>query len=648
MRIYCFKLKKIVLLLAVVFASLQLTAQSVEEIAAKYSNNYAVIQNFTEELNISLKNGQPFAESKTEQEILALDDKANGMYNRQHIYSSTFNELSNLEAYTKVPDGKKFTKVKISDIKTQNSRSNSVFYDDSKESAFDLPSLTKGAVGYISYEETHKDVHLLSPFYCGSYLPIMHEKFTVNFPAGMQVKYRVLNDPQNLVHVLEDNKGNKHTYTFTADDIKPIDHYNNAPSYAYYEPHIIIQVVSYEDDNNKKVDYLGTLSDLYKWNYSFISQLDNTKESFIKQLSDSLTANTTDPEQKARNIYQWVQNNIKYVAFEDGLEGFIPRHAIDVYNHRFGDCKDMASILTALLQTAGLDAYFTWIGTRSIPYDYTDVALPITDNHMIATLNIDSIWIFLDATDPNCIFGLPSAAIQGKQALIAISEDNYKVVRVPEVNIDKNSLIDSTYITITDNGIKGHTSTYYNGYWGADVYDRLMFSDAKETRDYVKYRMGKASNKFIMGDYTINKISNNDKLVNIQAGFEVPDYGKKISDELFINLNLEKMFVNEMIDTAKRKIPVENEYKYVIKQYTILEVPEAYAISYVPKDYNLNNDMFGFSIKYSQEGNKIIACQELRNNYLLMQPKDFATWNNSLKQLQNQYKEEVVLEKKNK
>ncbi len=623
-----------------------LYAQSFDEITAKYPNNHAVIQNYIKTIDISLKDEQPFAESTTEQEVLALDDKANGMYNRQYVFSSSYNELTSLEAYTKVPDGNKYTKLKVTDIKTESSISNSVFYDDGKQSTFDLPSMVKGAIGYISYTQTNKDVHLLSPFYCVSYMPIINEQFTVNFPADMNVKYSILNNAGNVVHVTEDNKGRQHSYTFSANNIKPAAQFSDAPSYAYYEPHIIIQVVSYKDENGKLINYLGNIDDLYKWNYGFISKLDNTKESYLKQLADSLTTNCNTPREKAAKIYQWVQGHIKYIAFEDGLEGFVPRRAIDVCNKRFGDCKDMASILTALLQLEGLNAYFTWIGTRDIPYDYTNVALPITDNHMIAALNLDSAWIFLDATDPNCIFGLPSYAIQGKQALIGISKDEYKIIRVPEVNIEKNTLIDSTFISVTDNGIKGHSSVYYNGYWGMDVYNRLMFSDAKETRDYVKFRMGKASNKFIMGDYTINKISNADKEVNIKAGFEVPDYGKKISDELFINLNLEKLFVNETIDTAKRKIPVENDYKYVIKQYTILDVPESYSVSYLPKDYSLNNDMFGFNIKYSQQDGKVIALQEIRRNYLLLQPKDFVAWNNSLKQLYNQYKEEVVLEKK--
>jgi len=621
-----------------------LKAQTVEEMAAKYPNDYAVFLNMNESLTISMKDGKPYAESKTQRDMLILDDKANGLYNRQYLYNNSYDELLEFEAYTKVPDGRKYNKLKVTDVKTESARGRSVFYDDTKQTGFDFPSLVKGSIAHLEFSEAYKDVHFLTPFYCESYIPIVNAVYTVTLPADMQLKYTVLNDTKKKIHVEELNKGRQHVYTFTTTDVEPTDRFSNAPSASYYEPHIIIQLVSYKNDNGQTVNFLGNVNDLYKWNYGFISNI-NTDTKELKTLADSITANAKTDREKAQKIYEWVQANIKYIAFEDGLEGFVPRQAKIICDRRYGDCKDMASILTALLKAANLKAHFTWIGTRDIPYDYSDVALPITDNHMIAALDLDNNWIFLDGTDPNCIFGLPSAFIQGKQALIAVSPDEYKIIRVPEVDVNTSTVIDSTYISLTGSGIKGFSSVYYNGYFGSDVYNKLMFSDAKETKDYVKYRMGKASNKFILGNYNISKLSNTNKEVNIQADFEVPDYSKKVADELYINLNLEKFFTdNNIIDTAKRKVPVENDYKYLIRQYTVLDVPESYNVSYIPKDFSLENPAFSFAIKYSKQGNKIIAMQEFKNNYLLMQPKDFPEWNNAIKKINNQYKEQVVLE----
>jgi hypothetical protein len=635
--------KNVLLLISLFFACI-CKAQTVEELAAKYPNDYAVIQSISESITISLKNGQPYAESKTVRDMLVLDDKANGAYNRYYLYNNSYDQLLEFEAYTKVPDGRKYNKLKVTDVETESARGRSVFYDDTKQTGFDFPSLVKGAIAHMEYSEAYKDVHFLTPFYCESYIPIVNATYTVTLPSDMQLKYTIQNDPRKKIHIEESNKGRQRVYTFTSNDVEPTDRFSNAPSASYYEPHIIIQLVSYKNDNGETVNFLGNVNDLYKWDYSFISNV-NTDAKELKKLSDSITTGAKTDKEKAQKIYEWVQSSIKYIAFEDGLEGFVPRQAKIICDRRYGDCKDMASILTALLRAADLKAYFTWIGTRDIPYDYTDVSLPITDNHMIAALSLNDDWIFLDGTDPNCIFGLPSAFIQGKQALISISPDEYKIIRVPEVDVNKSTVVDSTYITLTGSGIKGFSSVYYNGYFGTDVYNKLMFSDAKETKDYVKYRMGKASNKFILGDYNISKLSNTNKEVNIKADFEVPDYSKKVADELYINLNLEKFFTdNNIIDTAKRKIPIENDYKYLIRQYTVLEVPESYNVSYIPKDFNIENPAFSFAIKYSTQGNKIIAMQEFKNNYLLMQPKDFPDWNNAIKKINNQYKEQVVLE----
>jgi len=188
---------------------------------------------------------------------------------------------------------------------------------------------------------------------------------------------------------------------------------------------------------------------------------------------------------------------------------------------------------------------------------------------------------------------------------------------------------------------------YYNGYFGTDINDNLLFKDAHDTKDYVKYRMGKASNKFILGDYKVSTLDEEKKLVNIKADFDVPGYSNKISDELYINLNLGKFFSpSSIIDTAKNKVGIESDYQYVIKQYTILDVPDDYKVSYLPKNFSTDNDVFGFSIQYTEQQNKVIACQELRNKSLLMQPSQFNGWNSAIKQILTQYKEQLVLQKK--
>jgi len=337
--------------------------------------------------------------------------------------------------------------------------------------------------------------------------------------------------------------------------------------------------------------------------------------------------------------------NIRYVAFENGLEGFRPRQAAEVCSKRYGDCKDMSSIITQMLRIAGIKAYYTWIGTRSLPYDYSDVPLPIVDNHMISTANIDGKWIFLDGTDPHAKFGMPPSGIQNKQALISIDDKEYKVLRVPVIPAEENSMVDTTTISFIDNGIKGHEKVTYYGYQGEDVYNSLLYRDENETKDFVKTRMGKASNKFILGNYTITRVNPEENIANISADFEIPGYGKKLGDEYYINLNLEKIFEKQVIDTVKRKIPFEIEYNSSTNECHILEIPKGYEVSYLPKDFSFDNDLASIKISYKVIDGKVIASQEAKCKKLMIDPSEFEEWNKGMSSVQLQYKESVVLKK---
>ena len=157
--------------------------------------------------------------------------------------------------------------------------------------------------------------------------------------------------------------------------------------------------------------------------------------------------------------------------------------------------------------------------------------------------------------------------------------------------------------------------------------------------------MGKASNKFILGEYAITKVNPGENVINIAADFEIPGYGKKIGDEYYINLNLEKVFEKQVIDTNKRKVPLELEYNYLINEYHVLDIPKGYKVTYLPKDFNYDNDIASIKISYKIDNGKVVAEQEATIKKLMIYPVDFDKWNKEMSSVQSQYKESVVLEK---
>ncbi len=630
------------LLLALAFTT---NAQSVEQMQQLFPDKMAVFSNIQRSVEIAYKKGVPFAAANEVSEMMILNDNAKGMFNKDNVYHSSFNELKKVEAYTLVPEGSNTIKIKVTDFKTQSSTSQGVFYDDAKETSFDYPRMMKGSISHVETEHYNKDIRFLSSFYFSNYLPVHNAAYSITFPEDMDVRYIIRNDDKKIVNVKETVKGKKKKLEFTATDIKNYEHFGNGTTIPYYALHVIVYVASY-NNGEENVPVFSSVDALYKWNVAFLNNINSVADDNLKKITDSVCHNKKTDREKAQAIYYWVQNHVKYVAFEEGLEGFVPRQAADVCTKRYGDCKDMASILTAMLKISGLNACFTWIGTRSIPYTYSEVPLPITDNHMICAVKIDKEWIYLDATDPNCIFGMPTSGIQGKEALVSISPEKYELVKVPVMPPVKTHITDSTLLTISNNTLQGSCSVSYTGYFGSDVYNNLQFNKGDDERVYARRRMAKGSNKFIMKDYSIRLTDPLNKVAGISSTFEIPDYVKSFGDEIYINLNLEKLLGSTPIDTAKRKIAIENDYLYTITQVHTLKIPEGYMAEYVPKNTEVSNEVMDFSIRYKQVAGEVSATQQFILKKLYIQPQDFALWNNATAVVSPAYKEQVVLKKK--
>jgi transglutaminase-like putative cysteine protease len=613
----------------------KLKAQTFDELRKQFPDEKAVLLNRNLEYTINLKDGQPHVESHEMQQIAYLQSAATTYLSDFSFSHSDFQKLATYQAYTRTPDGKK---LKVTDFKTSTSKESFVFYDDFKNTTFNFPAVEPGAIGNLEVSWENKEPHLLSPYYFSSYIPVINSQLKLTVAPNVSIKYRLMGlDTNNITIKTENSRGNK-IYTFLYKNCPPERGYPDAPGFGWFSPHVIFYIENYKGDDGKTVNYLSNLDDLYKLNYSYIKPINTTISPELKHIVDSLTAKVTSPETKAKNIYNWVQHNIKYVAFEDGMEGFVPRDAGLVCSRRFGDCKDMASILTQMVKAAGIPAYFTWIGTRDLPYKFSEVPLPLVSNHMICTIMLGNKFIFLDGTDPTCVFGTPSYGIQDKEAMISISEKEYKIIKVPPVEKTANLMSDTTWLEVTASGIKGQIKQNLQGYFASEAYGKLMYLNGRNTDESMKAQFARGSNKFTLDSFHIDnqQIADN---ITLFANFSLPDYAKKIGDEYYLNLNLFKFFTNEQIDYPRRKMPVEYNFKYIKRYVTMLKIPQGYKLSYLPQGKAFHNSIWGFILEYQQKGNYVILTQEFDNETLLLTRDQFEPWNKVLENLSPLYKE---------
>jgi len=160
-----------------------------------------------------------------------------------------------------------------------------------------------------------------------------------------------------------------------------------------------------------------------------LSRISPTPELKAKALE--LTKGATGTEEKARRLYNFVSQNIRYVSLSFGVGRFQPHSAEEVLHNDYGDCKDKHALLAALLRTAGINSHAVLIHSHN-ELD-RDVPAPSQFDHLITAAEIDGKRIWLDATVGVAPFGVIVPPLRGKQALLVAPDIPDPLVWTPEV-----------------------------------------------------------------------------------------------------------------------------------------------------------------------------------------------------------------------
>lgn len=643
MKYFQFYNKKIFIISSFsLFFCLTILAQPNEEYR-KYKelapNADVIATNYENSIDLSISLDNIWVNYKTKEEFFYIGNKING-YSERSINSSKFYVLKDYQAYTLKTSGNKYKKILVENFTKNTINNNGVFHDDNEVLNFILPQIEKGSKSVIETHYEITDPHILPTFSVSPYFDYYNVVFTLSFNENISVAIDTMNMSGIVLDHSISKNGNiiKHVWKF--DSPKKLNYVSSGPGMSWIAPQIIIRIKSYIN-NGIKVQVLENLDDLYTWYCSLITKSSEDVNEF-KDLSDSIVGNCDNNLEKASKIYDWVQKNIRYIAFEDGYAGLIPRKASTVYTERYGDCKGMANLLYHLLMSQKLDAHICWVGTRDLPYKYSKFPSPIVDNHMITALKNDSSYLFLDATHYNLAFGVPSPFIQGKEVLISNPNCNgYELAEIPEINAEKNNIYDSCVVIIQGKDLIG------DGYAILSGDNRMSFIDGWEQKNY-KFLLNycrdyflKGNNKFILDTVWIENLENKNRPLKIMYKFKIPDYVIIIDNECYINLNLDKVSIPSKIN-KERNVAIEYSYKSSEINIVNLNISSLGKINELPHNIYFNNNLYTFENNYYLTNDHVIRCQKRVNNRLILNPNEFIKFNNLIEIMQECYQNQLT------
>src|SRR5687768_411893 len=378
------------------------------------------------------------------------------------FYLSNFSLVRDMEAWLISPTGsvKSFGKKDIIDRISDTDD----IYDEGRIKIIDASS--DADVGYVfGFTATTEDKPL---FYQDRWmfqdqLPTMLSRYTLTLPDGWKATSMTFNRAEVQPQV------NGTSYAWELRDLPPIAHEPMSPSFINLAPRLAVnyQPVSTSQGVNRVfADWLG----VSKWASSLHDPqvvIDDT----VAAKTKDVTANAKTELEVIQAIGSYVQN-LQYISIDIGVgygNGMKPRPSNLVLNRGYGDCKDKANLMRAMLKLKNIEAYPVIIYSGDPNYVRKEWASPGQFNHCIIAIRVSprttgptvidnpklGRLLIFDATDQFTPVGDLPDYLQGSLALIVAGE-NGNLTEMPVTPPDFNAWNRETEISLADDGsIKG-------------------------------------------------------------------------------------------------------------------------------------------------------------------------------------------------
>jgi|GEM_PF-3323123 len=474
--------------------------------------------------------------------------------------------------------------------------------------------------------------------------PALHSEIIFEIPKELKVRFDSLHFDQANIQFSKELLKNKTIYRFKRDNVEAGKEVRMAPNSIYYEPHILVFAEQFTTNKGDKISLLSNVEDIYRWNRSMAERTKNEVEG-LRGLVDSLTTGKSD-EEKLRSLYYWVQDNIRYLAFENGLAAFVPDACQEVYFKRYGDCKGKSNLLKQMLLLAGFDSRLVWIGTKD--HSFLAMTQPSISpaNHMITAVKWKDNWLFLDpTTNFYGLYQIPDQ-LQGKTAMIE-GDAHVIVEQLPFQSFTEhyeNSRLE-LQLSAGEEQLVGRQKRYLSGNPASDLRTELFTFSGKNKTEVTKNILTYNNLNIGYKNESFDIDRNRDKPIQFESDIILSNQIIKLDNQLLLPTTVFPR-LNSMSISEKRREALSLSERLNFNDTIVYNLPDKYELEYLPDSVEVKRDKYSFVAKAKLSGNQIELICSVRIEDFILLKSDFEQWNKDYAALLTFNKNRIILNKK--
>jgi hypothetical protein len=463
-------------------------------------------------------------------------------------------------------------------------------------------------------------------------IPVINSRYTLVLPAGWRAEAITFNHPNIEPQVTGS------TYVWELTNLPPIADEPFSPHPRNLAAHLAVSYYPPTTGPAVPIKTFTNWTEVATW----MSELEDPQvqvDDALSRKAYELTALAKTEYEKIQAIAQYVQN-IRYISIQIGVGrggGYRPHSSTEVFNKSYGDCKDKANLMRAMLKVVGIDSipvsihsgddpnYVRSSWPSPIQFNHCIIAVKVSDQTQASTIikhpTLGRLMIF-DPTDSETQIGDLPYYLQGSLALLDTKQST-DLVTMPITPPEMNQLERSGSFQLSSDGtLTGKIQEQANGQ-AASIY-RTDFKrlSKPEYNALVERRISSG-----VTAARVSKIEPSDNAKNskftLDVEFAAPAYGQLMQNRLLV---FRPAVVSRREGTSfaatERKHPVVLRAAAFSETVTV-QLPAGFAIDEVPDPVKLVTSFGTYNTSYEVKGSELVFKRQLSQQAATIPAADY-------------------------